>query len=331
MRRRTPALDFAALPLDEATGLLRDLGLGLLRQALLANADDERPSLADLLPDGVARKLATRQGHRLAPVSYRVTVARATRRGLSPAVWQRRVWSQLRSRIGQTTPGYLPDFLWPTVAERAWASPAFQREAALLARGVLQEQYLFPQGGLPTPVFAPGTFWALLALAQAPHTPALGPALRGLFRRDTLRSPGRLAAQLGRVGWTLWGRLPFSRWEWIPTRATRRRQAARALGQQASVQTLAVSGWAGFWDQYVIMQAILAWHGGHPPLPAALRKGLTDLPVVSEALGHVSSQRTDARGTPPVTTLPLLAHPSWEADRPAWLASQYDPRALVGG
>ena len=326
-----PDLNFAALPLEDATVLLQAVGLALLRRALLREPDGARPYLADLLPDAQAQKLAPRRGYRLPPVKYRPTVAQAVRRGLSARAWRARVWAQLRERLGWSTLGYVPDFLWATVAERAWSSPAFQREATLLARGMLQTQYLFPAGSLPAPIFAQGTFWALIVLAEARRALPLKPQLRALFSLTELRSPAQFGRQLGRIGRTLWGRLPHASWTWLPTARARRQRAAEHLRQRAEVELLALGGWAGFWDQYVMTEAIISWHHGRPAVRAPVRRALTEMPVAQELLRRVFSDRPVARRAQAAAPPSMLVDPDWEANRPLWLSSQYDPLELVGG
>ncbi|MGE3909151.1 MAG: hypothetical protein AB7K36_07365 [Chloroflexota bacterium] len=330
LTRRSPAIDFASLPLEDATRLLRDLGLEVLRRALLGRASGSRPVLADLLPAAQARRLAPRREGRLAPVSYRVTLGQALGQGISLRAWRSRVWGQLRERLGRGSLGYVPDFLWPTVAERAWRSPEFQRQAALLARSILQEQYIFPPGGLPVPMLAPQTYWTLLLLAEARPTPAIWLHLRELFRLETLRSGRRLGGEVAAIGRALWARIPSSTWTWLPTSKSRRFRAARYLGQQASVQVLATEHWAGFWDQYVIGESIIHWHGARPSLHPLVRAALADLPVVAEMLRRVFSHRSDAQRAQ-ASAPSSLAHPEWARDRPAWLASQYDPHERIGG
>ena len=225
----------------------------------------------------------------------------------------------------------MPDFLWATVAERAWATPAFQREAALLARSILQTQYLFPAGGLPTPLLAPGTFWALLLLAEARRTPPLKPQLSALFTRAVLGSPHRTLRQLATIGRGLRHRVPRRSWTWLPTARARRHRAAAHLRQRAEFQVLAASEWAGFWDQYVMTEAILAWHGGQPALRAPVRRALTELPVAQNVLRRVFSHRPGVQRTTAAAPTQMLARPQWEAERPVWLASQYDPLERIGG
>jgi hypothetical protein len=334
-------IDFTALPLDEATLLLQTVGLELLRQALLGKAAGERPRLASLLPSDEARRLAPRPNpFRLLAPSYRVTLTRAVGPGLSEGAWRSQVWGQLRDRLGRGTLRYVPDALWPVVAERAWGSPQFQQEAALLARQILQTQYLFPPGELPRPIFATGTFWALLLLAQTPYLPAFRPQLGQLFSPSVLRSPSRFGRHLGGIGRALWDRIPPATWAWLPTAAACRQRAARHLGRRAATELLAAEGWAGFWDQHVMTRAILLWHDGEPDLPAHVRTALLALPVVHEAMRHVSSHRRHVRRHPrraagttasaQATPIPVLADPGWEALRPRWLVGQYDPLELVG-
>ena len=329
--RTGPQIDFSALPLDEATGLLQTVGLELLRRALLGRAGGERPYLADLLPDDQARRLAPRREYRLAPVTYRPTVARAVGTGMSAGAWHSQVWGQLRARLGRAGLGYVPDFLWATVAERAWGTPAFQRQAMLLARSILQEQYLFPPGDLPTPLFAPQTFWALLLLADVPRTPSLKAQVRALFSRLALTSPSRMLTQLRLIGRTLWGRIPRAAWTWLPTARARRQRAAEHLRRRAEAEVLATGGWADFWDQYVMAEAILRWHAGQPACRPPLRRALTEMPVAQDILRRVFSQRRDARRAQAAAPPAMLAQPDWAANRPRWLSSQYDPLELVGG
>jgi hypothetical protein len=250
---------------------------------------------------------------------------------MSARAWHSQVWGQLRARLGWATLGYVPDFLWATVAERAWSSPAFQREATLLARSILQTQYLFPAGSLPAPIFAPGTFWALIVLAEARRTLPLKPQVRALFSLSVLRSPARTVRQLGSIGRTLWGRLPRASWMWLPTARARRQRAAEHLRQRAEVELLATGGWASFWDQYVMTEAVISWHHGAPAVRAPVRRALTEMPVAQELLRRVFSERPAVRRGQPAAPPSMLVDPDWAANRPLWLSSQYDPLELVGG
>jgi hypothetical protein len=331
MTQAQPQIDFSALPLDEATVLLQTVGLDVLRRALRGRTERERPYLAHLLPDAQARRLAPRRGFQLTPVGYRPTLARAVGNGLSAQAWRARVWGQLRVRLGRATLGYVPDFLWATVAERAWSTPAFQREATLLARGILQEQYLFPAGSLPTPILASQTFWALLVLAEVRRPPALKRELGALFSRAVLGSPAKTAEHLGKIGRELRAHIPRSWWTWLPTARSRRQRAAAHLRRCAEIEVLAASEWAHFWDQYVMTEAMVHWHGGAPAVRPPVRVALTSLPVANETLRAVFSRRPDARRAQAAAPISTLAHPDWENDRPLWLSSQYDPLELVGG
>ena len=77
--------------------------------------------------------------------------------------------------------------------------PIVKRVDVLLARGILQTQYLFPAGSLPTPLLAPGTFWALLLLAEPRRTPPLKPQFQALFTRAVLSSPRRTGSHTRRA------------------------------------------------------------------------------------------------------------------------------------
>jgi len=204
---------------------------------------------------------------------------------------------------------------------------------------VLQEQYLFPPGQLPTPVFAPQTYWALLMLAEARQTPALWPHLRALLRPSVLRSAGRIAGHAEGIGRALRGRVPRSLWTWLPTARGRRVRAAEHLARYAAAHARATQQWAGFWDQYVIAEAALHWHSGRPLLRSDAWRTLATLPFVQDTIWRVSSNGLDARmaGTSAQTSpesspaLSSLARPGWDDEQPAWLASQYDPRGRIGG
>ena len=100
--------------------------------------------------------------------------------------------------------------------EAAWLEPSFQREISAKLSGYLKRSYLFPDGRAPIPHLSTRVFWLLLALVK---TRPAGFLLRARTRFRKARG--------------VWGSL---------------QTLARSRGL--------ASGWAGFWDQWLILEAV---------------------------------------------------------------------------
>ncbi len=160
--------------------------------------------------------------------------------------------------------GYgLPPAGWELVGERAWGAPSFQREAAALLEAALRRRFLFVGSrwetlSFPTLSLSPRTVWLLAALAAA-AAPAAAPAWAA--RHNAADDAAGMLAALGR---------------------------RHGL----------VAGWAGFWDQWLLLQATRRW----PTQDKSITRPILALPLAGQ----------------PDSALVALAAPNWAAGRPDW-------------
>ncbi len=355
-----PNLDLRAVPLMPAAAVLRWFGCALLDAVL---KEQDSPALAELAarPDLLAgidaglaecvsasevaaalpRVLALPYGGKLRPLpaiederqtmldvvrfaarrlrawwaargDYAVTADAAALRARLRATLSPRSTSRhaelllpyvLDRSLGGVSPDWLPDRLWATAAEAAWREPLAAVAHARALRAALGRRTLFLSSTPPFPVpppfpvLAPRTLWALIALTRSG-----GPAPR--------RGPARLR-----------------RWR----RVARAGDGLERLRDAATHQVLSVGGWAGLWDQWVMLEAWDLWSGGRERIHPTLQDALERLPL--RTWGAVRAQAAAGQRTGPQTAGaqgeaqgPVLAAPDWDADLPPWLGllAQWD-------
>jgi len=318
-----PHCDYRALPLDQEVALFRRIGM----QTLMALLREKR------LPD--------------LPTMLTKTYVQANRPQLFPTTWLRRYlvygqqafWDdlglslgesfrhlrtrrwraayqamqQLPPRIGLTTrfnrlertlgtgsAEAIPADLVALVAVAAWGDLTFQHELATKLRTYLRQSVLFTQRDKALVLLSPNTFWILLALTPIPTVFSF--------------------AWLTRDYW-------LARW------------AARHLQQAATQHGLAAAGWAGFWDQWVIWNAMTHTPDAVVRLDPALYNAITALPIFqwtvppayqqspteADAMADKVAQTANKSVTAGQGGAPTLtfAAPDWAATMPGWFHGQY--------
>lgn len=163
---------------------------------------------------------------------------------------------------------YMPVENWALLASLAWDDLAFRHAVAERVLAFLRERHLMHPGPAPAPRLSPETCWLLVAAGA-------GPARR--------------------------------RW-WMLGPARTRARRAEAVHRLASLMALSASGWAGFWDQWVLLRLL----GNIPDLPGRLK------PELSQALASLPLA-VGGQGANP------LAHPDWTQQCPDWLPPASSP------
>jgi len=283
-----PDMDLTALPLMELASTLRTIGQNLLCNLLYGGC---QPDWSALFPLGHARILAQSRAsmraslrRQLARVTgkepvlqYEEAVNRAIAGKLSPRAWRARVLGQLKLRFGGLPSIYLPDDLWPVLTEVAWRDLDFQYWVAAQVRIYFRPQVLFKPGEVPFAELSPKTMWVLIVLSGA-----------GISRPSRSFIPGQRTI----------------------LRAVRRLQGT---GQR---QALESPGWAGFWDQWVISEALQRWPGALKSLDAELRDALLALPLLTITSPETLAQQDKKRKSKTETR--QLAVLNWKKEMPEW-------------
>ncbi|MCB0187156.1 MAG: hypothetical protein KDE31_22970, partial [Caldilineaceae bacterium] len=143
--------------------------------------------------------------------------AKSVARRLPPRIRLTMLLNQLERRLGSLSPPVIPDELLVLTAERAWRDLQFQEEIATLLYRHLRQSILMTQHDKVLALFAPNTFWVLIALTPLPA--AAGPA---------------------QLRWAHW----LERW------------TVQRLHNLATQQALSAAEWAGFWDQWLLWSAL---------------------------------------------------------------------------
>lgn len=337
-------LSFADLPLEELNGFLQDLGNHLL----IAAYEGRRPLLGPLLASRRQLLAALERPQLWAPPTYRAVVRNAIRSERALLMWQTQTISQFQQELGLNAGYQLPEALWEPVGERAWNDPDFLQRTHAFLENSLRRRTLFVKDSLEKSHFpffrlSPRTFWLLIGMAvQSERTWAARsagvPRLARLLRR--LRRP--VAALLARVQR---GQLPFFErvslrvWvrigrflQWIvhaidrlsrprrafptpiPTRAWKVMRKLEEVGKRLAL----VPGWAGVWDQWLLLEASRAWSlTGQGALGQAVRQ----LPLEQMYAVHTSSTMEEQESHEEKETPILLEKPGWSDTMPAWFGA----------
>lgn len=314
---KQPKIDFAALPLPEVAATLRIVAQNLLLNLLYGGC---RADWAVLLPHAQVQILVPPRQARLGrlrqwynkipgakPAGWQEDmVTQAINGQLPPDRWRVRLIRRLGQNFNGIPPCYLPDNLWPVVSEMAWRDLDFQYWIATQVRAYFRPRLLFTLGHMPVATLSPATCWLLIALAGV-STPLLSSGFR-----TGQNSLDRAVKRLQREG---------------------QRQAL-------------TPGWAGFWDQWIALEALQRWPQACALLDPPLHQALLALPLVTmhrqknrpESAPPRASKLSAATkfiqqrfGKPikwlnqwrkvarPVTaTPPELAAPNWNNDMPNW-------------
>jgi hypothetical protein len=206
-----------------------------------------------------------------------------------------------RELASLTFMGYelIPVMYWPLAANAAWCDGEFQFRVGYLARQYLrQTEFLTPiEPSLPS--FSPNVFWILLLLL--PENTHAGPG-------------GQLFQRGGKIDSSTVPDLPLI---WI-------QRAEKTLRSVANIAA-ATPGWAGFWDQWLITQAIRVWKPSLASDMLGMFHALLNLPVVNEQLPEETTAyetRLNLKGSPPFN----LARPEVQTERPGWYRSKRAPK-----
>lgn len=278
----------------------------LLRHALLPSLEND--SLQHRGSDGL-RALTGKVAWPNLGLSYKVTVAQAIAGKLSDHAWRARILGRLELDFDGLPPRYMPDDLWPVVSEFAWRDLDFQHWVAAQVRSYFRPRVLFMLGDMPVATLSPRTFWVLIALAS--------------LEMQTARpwaSPNQRMVQKA-IKLLLTPFIGFTQ-ESLNRRMVRK--AIKRLQNEGQRQALA-TGWAGFWDQWILSEALRHWPDAFNKLDSQLCDALLALPLLAitspAALLQSYSERKDKASQPPVK----LAAPNWKKDMPGWFQSLYKP------
>lgn len=336
-------IDFASWPLERSATALRELALHLLacllkgqnpqldvwltpeQRRLLASVPASRaPSLwlLSVRATGwhkvwVALRLLYRRMRRdTAALAFGASAA-SIASGELPADAVGEHWRyEFRRVLGVDGIAPYPKSFWPLLAERAWLTLEFSREAAELVENALSKRALFVSGSVqgdertaptsgpfPPMLLNERVYWLLIALAAD---------LAKIERSDPLRA---LARRLQQRGWTRMMRFPL--WlanrldAWLPGR----RQQTRALNamRENGLAFGLEPAWAGVWDQWVLCEALRLWQRSATDDRLVLALG--SLPLCEHYPGAMLSPRRTQERTP---SIPALAHEAWKNDAPDW-------------
>jgi hypothetical protein len=264
-RANEPGLDFNHLPMEEIIQVLRRLGLKLLEDLLEERSRRKpgkplpvmpQPILQDFLSKPEIQKLSEAEIWQLKrapktgriPGNLREELPKALKKMAPKAVkgkvsfrnWQLGSNNRLALALGGTRGNIIPDALWPLTASSAWNDPGFQFTAAQKIIQHLRNHNLMIPYQFPDIELSDKTFWFMILLGKK----------RPLNYRYF-----------------------FSRKE---------RNGARIIHrlQELAQREITVSEWAGFWDQWIILQASQRWPEGFRALDPRISKALVALPLL---------------------------------------------------
>lgn len=190
----------------------------------------------------------------------------------------------------------LPDLYWPLAANAAWQDGEFQIRVGYAAWNYLRHTEILTQNESSIPSLSTNTFWALLLMLE-PEPQA-----------NTVKVPVMKQRSQGE------SQLPGT---FSPTWVGRE---AGALRTAALIQASA-PGWAEFWDQWLIAQAIRAWQPSPSGDVIELFQGLLHLSVVNELLPDVVEsyrKQLNLKSKPSIN----LARPYAARKQPGWYTSK---------
>ncbi len=179
----------------------------------------------------------------------------------------------------------LPEQLWPVAAELAWRQPGFRHQLGSQLQSFFRSHLLIGDGKLPTISLDLRTYWLLLELA----------GMARLRHLATITKP-KDAPTAALV------------------RDPRSRQAVTRLSELA-VAGLAGARWAGFWDQWVMLEAARKNQRHLGQTTPAILHLLASLPWLEE----MPQRPTLHRPAPASSQHQEIAVASWRQDRPVWL------------
>lgn len=289
-RSQPPALDFKVVPLARGAALLQEAGEAQLRALLNGHAPTPLARLLGreqirlltpplglqlwaLLPARLVKRLPWVPG---APTrTDRYVLGQVVVAGRPAAMWRAHVLQRVERALGRISPHFLPLEFWPLAAEMAWREPGFQHRTAELLRENLRGRILWTRGRVRS---------APLPLVE-PNT---------FWALLALAGAGNPARQLFK-----------------PRRMAILGALTRFHG--LAVEQASAPGWAGFWDQWILIEASQRWSATARDVAEPLRSALAALPLkrlaqVSEAL----------EGAPAAGVTGGVAAPGWEAEVPLW-------------
>ena len=281
-------MDFAQLPLRAMANVLGELGFGQLQRLLpdapprqlgfgqlpQVSASDPPLNVIALLPVEQAQFLAAR-----AEGSF----------PLQPG-------DPLRKLVRHAVGGQMPDAVWRTrvlelLGSRLGGAPSHY----------LPDQFLPLVGELA---------WGGLTFRHRVAT-----HVRRFLRRLVLFAFGDEPAALPsvKVFWLLIALTDVSQLprRWLPLGSSLQSRATERLRREGQRQVL-VEHWAGFWDQWLIAQALRQWPEACGRLDTPLRDALRALPILTE------TGETRPAGSPREHPPLDLAAPDWRNHLPSW-------------
>lgn len=219
----------------------------------------------------------------------------------------RRRWPWPRGRAG---PAGFPVALWPLVGLLAWREPRFEKEVGGAVYERFRSSVPAPAGELPAPVLRPEVWWLVLDLVGVP---GLGQPPQTRTFRLVHRVLGR---RLAGVAWRLWR--PWSR----------RIRLARRLSEIARAELRASAGWAGFWEQWLVGEALLRYGERVAEASPAARRFLIALPLLGHGRYREARDRLGVLALDENDDPRRILDPRWNHQRPSWLdlAEAPEPR-----
>lgn len=305
-----PGLDLRSLQMEKAASVLRDWAETTTGTLLVASRSDaEGPGrLRDLKlrPSGDSIRGQRRLTHRALkslplrddtvriehPISLLIlTHLRASRSG----------WISWLPRPRALVEPYWPPSLWGAIAGLAWREPRFQRQIGAIIFDHFRRTQPVPGGELPAPVLRQEVWWLLVGLVGAPEMEE--PPARGIVHLLRKILGHRLAEALWRI--------------WYQRSTGGRLQ--RRLAEIARAQALASSGWAGFWEQWMVGETLLRRPREVARASTHLRQLLTLLPLLSKSRYQAARDEFALASSDDLTSVgPRIVDPGWQKQMPGW-------------
>lgn len=292
-----PTIDLTAIPLEATATLLRRVA-----EALLISLTRREP------PPPLARLVGRRELPLLLPYAWGQRSIPARWAMLGP--WLRQLWWWL---LPLSARPWTPPNLGVGLARnlrRAVDRPASPKTWAELA-GFWVDRSV----GGATERWLPDPFWPLageLAWGNETFLAATASVLRESLARRVIFNPGPPPVPLLSPGcfWALialaeTGRSPA----WPPLPRGRLTLAGLRRLQLIAGRIALAPAWAGFWDQWVLSEAMRLWPKAAAGVEPALRDALAALPI---------HQRLGDPPAPADLKTVTLAAPGWERQIPPW-------------
>lgn len=276
---------------------LRGLALGLtsdiLQRAVSPNAglasQDNTPALQKtFLLEWADHLLVSRQVSGR-PVDH-TPVIRSAPTHLPDPKWEQSLVNSLAQSLSLSPATAFPDLLFPLAGQMAWSDSAFQHAVLIQVYQRFYKTLIFLPDEIVTVHFSPRVFWVLIAMTQKPPRPFHQVVARSLVRRGWLPRRGEAKEE---------------------EHATHLEQAAE-LFQAVALRLALVPNWAGFWDQWLLLDALVKWRPAEGRLDPRLQSALANLPLVKRTISDwVKPARKGG-------AYPDLAIPSEQSAYPAW-------------